>query len=200
MNARPPAGQAKPNAKSTSRTSAPRQSIRTAAPKPDTKARRGASTAKPSKRVAAGEANTPAPTGAKRRDQATGAPASRLIDQRIRDLGDWRGETLARMRALILEADPEVIEEWKWMGTPVWSHNGIICTGETYAKVVKLTFARGARIADPSRLFNSSLEGNTRRAIDIREGETVDVDAFRTLVKAALAQNGAPATKVRPRG
>jgi hypothetical protein len=128
---------------------------------------------------------------AKRHEQATGEAASRLIDQRIRDLGDWRGETLARIRALILEADSEMIEEWKWMGTPVWSHHGIVCTGETYAKVVKLTFARGASIPDPSRLFNSSLEGNTRRAIDIHEGEKVDIRAFQALVKAAVAQNGA---------
>jgi hypothetical protein len=124
------------------------------------------------------------------REPATAEPASRLIDQRIRDLGGWRGETLARMRALILEAEPEAIEEWKWRGTPVWSHNGIICTGESYTKVVKLTFARGASIPDPSRLFNSSLEGNTRRAIDIHEGETVDASAFKALVKAAVAQNG----------
>src|SRR5450755_3483858 len=117
---------------------------------------------------------------------ATGEPASRLIDHRIRDLGGWRGETLARMRALILEADPEMTEEWKWMGTPVWSHHGIICTGEAYTKVVKLTFARGARIPDPSRLFNSSLEGNTRRAIDIHEGKKVDAGAFKALVKAAV--------------
>ena len=122
-------------------------------------------------------------------DQATGEVASRLIDMRIRDLGDWRGETLARMRALILEADPEMIEEWKWMGTPVWSHHGIVCTGETYAKAVKLTFARGASISDPSRLFNSSLEGNTRRAIDIHEGEKVDAGAFKALVMAAVARN-----------
>ena len=108
---------------------------------------------------------------AESREQASGIAASRLIDQRIRDLGGWRGETLARMRKLILEADPEMIEEWKWMGTPVWSHDGIVCTGETYKKVVKLTFARGASLEDPSGLFNSSLEGNTRRAIDIREGE-----------------------------
>ena len=126
---------------------------------------------------------------------ATGKPASRLIDQRIRDLEGWRGETLARMRALILEADPEMTEEWKWMGTPVWSHHGIVCTGEAYTKVVKLTFARGARIPDPSRLFNSSLEGNTRRAIDIHEGEKVDAGAFKALVKAAVAQNGPPAKK-----
>ena len=129
------------------------------------------------------------------RERATGKPASRLIDQRIRDLGGWRGETLARMRALILEADPEITEEWKWMGTPVWSHHGIVCTGETYTKVVKLTFARGARIPDPSRLFNSSLAGNTRRAIDIHEGEKVDAGAFKALVKAAVAQNGPPAKK-----
>jgi hypothetical protein len=115
--------------------------------------------------------------------------ASRLIDERIRDLGDWRGETLARMRALILEADPEMIEEWKWMGTPVWSHDGIVCTGESYKKVVKLTFARGASLSDPSRLFNSSLEGNVRRAIDIHEGETIDARAFKALVKAAAARN-----------
>jgi hypothetical protein len=117
--------------------------------------------------------------------------ATRLIDQRIRDLGDWRGETLARVRALILEADPEITEEWKWMGTPVWSHHGIVCTGESYKKAVKLTFARGASIADPSRLFNSSLEGNMRRAIDIHEGEKVDAGAFKALVKAAVARNGA---------
>jgi hypothetical protein len=133
---------------------------------------------------------------------ATGKPASRLIDQRRRDLGNWREETLARMRALILEADPEMIEERKWRkpsnamaGVPVWSHNGIVCTGETYTKVVKLTFARGASIPDPSRLFNSSLEGNTRRAIDIHEGEKVDAGAFKALVKAAVAQNGPPAKK-----
>jgi hypothetical protein len=126
----------------------------------------------------------------------------RLIDQRIRDQGDWREETMARMRALILEADPEMIEERKWKkpsnamaGVPVWSHNGIVCTGETYTKVVKLTFARGARIPDPSRLFNSSLEGNTRRAIDIHEGEKVDASAFKALVKAAVAQNGPPAKR-----
>ena len=122
---------------------------------------------------------------------AAGSAASRLIDQRIRDLGGWRGETLARMRALILEADPEMTEEWKWMGTPVWSHHGIVCTGEAYAKVVKLTFARGARVPDPSRLFNSSLDGNTRRAIDIHEGEKVRAGAFKALVKAAVALNAA---------
>ena len=121
-------------------------------------------------------------------------PASRLIDQRIRDLGGWRGETLARMRTLLLEADPELTEEWKW-DVPVWSHHGIVCTGEAYTKVVKLTFAQGARVPDPSRLFNSSLEGNTRRAIDIPEGEKIDARAFKALVKAAVALNGATATK-----
>lgn len=127
-------------------------------------------------------------------DQATGEAASRLIDLRIRELGGWRGETLARMRALILEADPEMTEEWKWMGTPVWSHDGIVCTGESYTKVVKLTFAHGASIADPSRLFNSSLEGKMRRAIDIHEGEKIDARAFKALVKAAVARNS-PAAK-----
>jgi hypothetical protein len=117
--------------------------------------------------------------------------ASQLIDQQIRDVGGWRGETLARMRALILEADPDAIEELKWRGTPVWSHHGIICTGETYKQVVKLTFARGASVPDPQHLFNSSLDGNVRRAIDIREGEAVDTKAFKTLVKAAVAQNAA---------
>ena len=125
---------------------------------------------------------------------ATGTPAARLIDERIRDLSGWRGATLARMRALILEADPTMTEEWKW-NVPVWSHDGIVCTGEAYQKAVKLTFARGASIEDPSRLFNSSLEGNTRRAIDIREGEEVDAGAFKALVKAAVARNGAPAKK-----
>ena len=120
--------------------------------------------------------------------------ASELIDQRIRDLGDWRGETLARMRKLILEADPEMTEEWKW-SNPVWSHNGIVCTGESYKKAVKLTFAHGAKVPDPSNLFNSSLEGNTRRAIDIHEGEKVDARAFKALVKAAVARNGLTSKK-----
>jgi hypothetical protein len=131
---------------------------------------------------------------ASKNEQATGQDASRLIDQRIRDLGGWRGETLARMRALVLEADPEMTEEWKW-GGPVWSHHGVVCTGETYTKVVKLTFARGAKVRDSSQLFNSSLEGNTRRAIDIHEGEKVDATAFKALVKAAVAQNGLSAKK-----
>ena len=156
-------------------------------------------TSKTSAKVAkkAGAKAKPAAREAKPRshEQATGKAASRLIDQRIRDLGGWRGETLARMRALILEADPDMTEEWKWMGTPVWSHHGIVCTGESYTKVVKLTFARGASIPDPSRLFNSSLEGNTRRAIDIQEGEKVDAGACKALVKAAVARNGSPAKK-----
>ena len=120
--------------------------------------------------------------------------ASRLIDQRIRDLEGWRGETLARMRELILKADPGMTEEWKW-NNPVWSHDGIVCTGEAYKKVVKLTFAKGAALPDPSSLFNSSMEGNTRRAIDIHEGEKVDARAFKALVKAAVAHNGRPAKK-----
>ncbi|HYP08641.1 MAG TPA: DUF1801 domain-containing protein [Bryobacteraceae bacterium] len=132
----------------------------------------------------------------KTHERAAGESASRLIDQRIAELGGWRGETLARMRALILEADPEMTEEWKWMGTPVWSHNGNVCTGETYKSVVKLTFAKGASLPDPAGLFNSSLEGNTRRAIDIREGETVDARAFKALIKAAVAANGSSGKKV----
>lgn len=121
---------------------------------------------------------------------AGAAPSpSTLIDQRIAELGDWRGETLRRMRMLILAADPDIIEEWKWRGTPVWSHDGIVCTGESYKSVVKLTFAKGAALPDPSRLFNASLEGNTRRAIDIHEDETVDADAFKTLIRAAVALN-----------
>ena len=120
---------------------------------------------------------------------------SRLIDARIEELDDWRGKTLSHVRALIEQADPEVVEEWKWRGVPVWSHDGIICTGETYKSVVKLTFAKGASLEDPSGLFNSSLEGNTRRVIDIHEGETVDAGAFKALVKAAVSLNGSPAKK-----
>ena len=126
----------------------------------------------------------------------TGDSASRLIDERIRELVGWRGVTLARMRALILEADPGITEEWKWMN-PVWSHDGIVCTGEAYKKVVKLTFARGAKTPDPSGLFNSSLAGGTRRAIDIHEGEKVDARAFKALIKAAVAQNRPPAKKTK---
>ncbi len=115
--------------------------------------------------------------------------ASERISKRIAELGDWRGEILGRLRALIKQADPGIVEEWKWMGTPVWSHDGIVCTGETYKQVVKMTFAKGAALKDPSRLFNSSLDGNVRRAIDIHEGEKVDAGAFKTLVRAAVALN-----------
>lgn len=121
--------------------------------------------------------------------------ASELISRRIVELGDWRGETLARMRKLIHEADPDVVEEWKWMGTPVWSHDGILCTGESYKKIVKLTFAKGASLEDPSNLFNSSLDGNTRRAIDIHESEVVDESAFKTLIRAAIDHNRSARSK-----
>jgi hypothetical protein len=124
-----------------------------------------------------------------------GQSASQLISKKIAELGDWRGATLGRMRELIREADPDVVEEWKWMGTPVWSHDGIICTGESYKSVVKLTFAKGASLKDPARLFNSSLDGNVRRAIDIREGEEVDGAAFKTLVRQAVALNGSARSK-----
>jgi hypothetical protein len=118
-----------------------------------------------------------------------GQSASDLISKRIAELGDWRGDTLGMMRALIKDADPDVVEEWKWMGTPVWSHDGIICTGESYKQVVKLTFAKGASLKDPARLFNSSLDGNVRRAIDIHEGEVVDASAFKALIRQAVALN-----------
>ena len=118
-----------------------------------------------------------------------GESPPRLIDARIKELGDWRGKTLSHVRALIKQADPEVVEEWKWRGVPVWSHDGLICTGETYKSVVKLTFAKGASLKDPSGLFNSSLEGNARRAIHLHEGDEVDGDAFKTLIRAAVALN-----------
>jgi hypothetical protein len=121
--------------------------------------------------------------------------ASDLITKRIAELGDWRGETLGKMRTLIKEADPDVVEEWKWMGTPVWSHDGIICTGESYKSVVKLTFAKGASLKDPARLFNSSLEGNVRRAIDIHEGAAIEPSAFKTLIRQAVALNGSGKSK-----
>jgi hypothetical protein len=124
--------------------------------------------------------------------------ASRLIDARIKELGDWRGKTLARVRSLIKQADPEVVEEWKWRGVPVWSHAGIICTGETYKSVVKMTFAKGASLEDPSGLFNSSLEGNTRRAIDLREGDKIDERALKALIRAALTLNTSGRTAARP--
>jgi hypothetical protein len=124
-----------------------------------------------------------------------GQSASELISKKIAELGDWRGETLGRMRKLIKETDPDVIEEWKWRGTPVWSHDGIICTGESYKKVVKLTFAKGASLKDPTRLFNASLDGNVRRAIDIHEGEKVDEAAFKALVRQAIALNSSGKSK-----
>ena len=124
-----------------------------------------------------------------------GPSASVLISKRIAELGDWRGETLRRMRALLKKADPDVVEEWKWMGTPVWSHDGIICTGESYKNVVKLTFAKGASLEDPARLFNSSLDGKVRRAIDIHEGEEVDESAFKALVRQAVALNSSGKSK-----
>ncbi len=132
----------------------------------------------------------------------SGQSAAELISQRIAELGDWRGATLSRMRKLIKEADPDVVEEWKWMGTPVWSHNGIICTGESYKKVVKLTFAKGAALKDPARLFNASLDGNVRRAIDLPEGVKVDESAFKALVREAVTLNSSgkpkPAKKTKP--
>ena len=125
--------------------------------------------------------------------------ASALIDQRIKELGDWRGKTLAKVRQIIHVADPEIVEEWKWMGTPVWSHGGIVSTGETYRNVVKMTFAKGARLKDPASLFNSSLEGNVRRAIDIREGDKIDEAALTDLVRAAVALNLKGKSKPKPR-
>jgi hypothetical protein len=126
-------------------------------------------------------------SGGSQRDKSP----SQLIDARIEELGDWRGEMLARLRALVKQADPEVFEDWKWRGVPVWSHDGLICTGETYKTVVKMTFAKGARLEDPAGLFNSSLEGNTRRAIDFREGEEIDEQALKALVRAAVTLNTA---------
>jgi hypothetical protein len=126
--------------------------------------------------------------GGSEEGKGAGSP-SQLIDARIEELGDWRGATLARVRLLIKQADPEVVEDWKWRGVPVWSHDGIICTGETYNKVVKMTFSKGASLEDPSGLFNSSLEGNTRRAIDLHEGEKIDEQALKALIRAAVALN-----------
>jgi hypothetical protein len=140
----------------------------------------------------------------KKSDASQGQSASELISKRIAELGDWRGETLSRMRTLIKEADPDVVEEWKWVkptkpGTPVWSHDGIICTGESYKEVVKLTFAKGASLKDPARLFNSSLDGNVRRAIDIHEGDRVDEAALKDLIRAAVAVNLKGRSKPKPR-
>jgi hypothetical protein len=132
------------------------------------------------------------------KESMEGDSPSQLIDARIKELGDWRGETLARVRTLIKQADPEVVEEWKWRGVPVWEHAGIICTGETYKNVVKMTFAKGASLEDPSGLFNSSLEGNTRRAIDIHEGDKIDEKALKALIRAAVALNTSVRATARP--
>lgn len=134
----------------------------------------------------------------KKTDTSQDQAASELISKKIAGLGDWRGETLGRMRRLIQEAVPDVVEEWKWMGTPVWSRDGIICTGESYKQVVKLTFAKGAALEDPAHLFNASLEGNARRAIDIREGEAIDASAFKDLVHEAVALNRSGKTRINP--
>src|SRR5947209_13492141 len=131
----------------------------------------------------------------KKSGASRGQSASELISKRIAELGDWRGKTLARMRQLIHEADPDVLEEWKWMGTPIWSHDGILCTGESYRTVVKLTFAKGASLKDPARLFNASLDGNVRRAIDIHEGEQVDATAFKAFIREAVALNASGKSK-----
>ena len=134
----------------------------------------------------------------KKTDTSQDQAASELISKKIAGLGDWRGETLGRMRRLIQEAVPDIVEEWKWMGTPVWSRDGIICTGESYKQVVKLTFAKGAALEDPAHLFNASLEGNARRAIDIREGEAIDASAFKDLVHEAVALNRSGKTRINP--
>ena len=131
--------------------------------------------------------------------KAAAEPASTLIDERIKELGDWRGKTLAKIRDVIHTADPEIVEEWKWMGTPVWSHGGLVCTGETYKNVVKMTFSKGAALKDPARLFNSSLDGNVRRAIDIREGDTIDEAALKDLIRAAVSLNLEGKSKPKPR-
>src|SRR6266403_1748498 len=136
----------------------------------------------------------------KKPDASQGQSASDLISKRIAELGDWRGKTLSRMRELIKQADPEVVEEWKWMGTPTWSHDGIICTGESYKNVVKLTFAKGASLNDPARLFNSSLDGNVRRAIDIHQGKEVDESTFTALVRQAVALNSSGKSKPSKKG
>jgi hypothetical protein len=135
----------------------------------------------------------------KKSESQTSKSPSELIDARIKELGDWRGRMLSRLRTLIKEADPEVVEEWKWRGVPVWSHDGLICTGETYKNVVKMTFAKGAALKDPSRLFNSSLEGNTRRAIDIHEDEKINEEALKTLIRAAVTLNKSKA-KAKTKG
>ncbi len=135
----------------------------------------------------------------KKSDASQSHSASELISKRIAALGDWRGKTLAKVRQIIHQADPEIVEEWKWMGTPVWSHGGLVCTGETYRNIVKMTFAKGAALKDPSRLFNSSLDGNVRRAIDIHEGDKIDEAALKTLIRAAVALNLKNKSKPKPR-
>ena len=166
-------------------------SAKTAAPKTGGAKTGGAKTAAP--KTEASKVAAPKTAAPKADSSKTGSPNSKspsqLIDARIAELDDWRGTTLGRLRALIKEADPEVVEEWKWMGTPVWEHDGIICTGETYKSVVKMTFAKGAALPDPSGLFNSSLEGNTRRAIDVREGEKINEKALKTLIRDAVVLN-----------
>ena len=151
-----------------------------------------------SKPVAAKRISTKSAKSGSAEGKQQGDSPSQLIDARIKQLSDWRGETLARVRTLIKQADPEVIEEWKWRGVPVWSHAGIICTGETYKSVVKMTFARGASLEDPSGLFNSSLEGNTRRAIDIHQGDKIDDKALKALIRAAVALNTSVRAAARP--
>lgn len=136
-----------------------------------------------------------AATSTRKRESPPKESASRNIDERIAELGDWRGKTLAKLRKLIKQVDADVVEEWKWRGVPVWSHDGLICTGETYQQVVKMTFARGAALEDPSRLFNSSLEGNTRRAIDIHEGDTIDEMALKALIRTAVTLNASRAKR-----
>jgi hypothetical protein len=209
MASKKSAGKAKKKAAGTSRSSAARSvtpgavTSRSAKPRVAAKKKKSPSGAvskpvsKPSTKSSRAAAKAPKRPMSKPKPAAGSANASQLIDQRIRDLDDWRGETLARMRTLILEADPAMVEECKWVkvsnpsGVPVWSHAGIVCTGESYKQAVKLTFAKGAKLPDPSRLFNSSLEGSTRRAIDIHEGEAVDASAFKALVQAAVALNEA---------
>src|SRR6516164_2356262 len=136
--------------------------------------------------------------GMKKSGSRNGETPSQLIDARIEELGDWRGELLSRLRTLVKQSDPEVVEEWKWRGTPVWSHDGLVCTGETYKNVVKMTFAKGASLEDPSGLFNSSLEGNTRRAIDFHEGDKIDATALKALIRAAVALNTSVRASARP--
>lgn len=159
------------------------------APSKNTRTRTPSRAKAPPAKAKARSASARAPSAKARPASTKAETPSRLIDQRIRDLGDWRGKLLSRLRAVIHQADPEVVEEWKWRGVPVWSHDGILCTGETYKSIVKMTFAKGASLKDPSGLFNSSLEGNTRRAIDFQEGDKVNEAALKALIRAAVALN-----------